>query len=535
MKRLFLFLLGLCFFRTEVCAQYFLNTILEVEGTPGSQMQLGTGILGLGDVNNDGKSDFAVSARKIGKTFVYFGGRGVLDGIPDVTLRGGDIMVMGDLNGDGKKDLVVRQRRLEGALRDSVFVYFGRDPDPLAIDTIPGLMLIGEGINTGFGEEFGSAMDIGDLNNDEFDDLVVGAKDYGLGEGRVYIFLGRTHPGDIPDFVMTGHQKRAHFGFQIHIGEINGDDVPDLLISSDSRDTLDSNIYLGRIDIYHGRSGVNFEREQYSQRLEAIKLGTENLPWFNFVDMNNDGFMDIVCPSNRLISTYVYYGRSDSIRWHPDYEIPSPDTLSYKSFPFPIDIGDVNMDGVNDFAVIAPTVGAPGVCVFLYLGSSNPVPKAVGTRCRGFVGSLAFWNIAGLGDVNGDGVNDFGATVPAEYSGGSTDGYFIIFSGNKNFTKVEGEDSMPQDFILYQNHPNPFNPTTNIQFELPVASHVSLRVYDLLGQEIRMLVQGERSAGFHTISWDGRNEWGQSVPSGVYIYKIIMSDFVHAQKMLLVR
>lgn len=102
--------------------------------------------------------------------------------------------------------------------------------------------------------------------------------------------------------------------------------------------------------------------------------------------------------------------------------------------------------------------------------------------------------------------------------------------------KGEGlEIAIPEAFALRQNYPNPFNPTTNIQFELPVASYVSLRVYDLLGQEIRMLVQGERSAGFHTVPWDGRNESGQTVPSGFYIYKIIASDFIHAQKMLLVR
>ena len=100
-----------------------------------------------------------------------------------------------------------------------------------------------------------------------------------------------------------------------------------------------------------------------------------------------------------------------------------------------------------------------------------------------------------------------------------------------------GEQSLafPEAFALKQNYPNPFNPMTTIRFDLPVGGFVTLKLYDLLGQEIRTLVNGDRPAGFHTVSWDGRNEFGSAVPSGIYLYRIITSNFVQTQRMALIR
>ncbi|HEY4613224.1 MAG TPA: FG-GAP and VCBS repeat-containing protein [Bacteroidota bacterium] len=190
-------------------AQYFLSTILEVNGTPGSGMLLGTGIIGLGDINNDGKPDFAVSTHGIGKTFIYFGGQGVLDGVPDITLRGGDNMVMGDLNGDGLKELIIHQgyyTNTPGGL-DTILVYFGKPLSPLSIDTVAGLIITSENAADGFGY----AMDIGDLNNDGFDDLVIGASYYSGEKGKVYVYLGKSQLTNIPDFVIVGEYHNTWF------------------------------------------------------------------------------------------------------------------------------------------------------------------------------------------------------------------------------------------------------------------------------------------------------------------------------------
>jgi hypothetical protein len=100
---------------------------------------------------------------------------------------------------------------------------------------------------------------------------------------------------------------------------------------------------------------------------------------------------------------------------------------------------------------------------------------------------------------------------------------------------VDGDVVTPLNFALDQNYPNPFNPETNIDYSLPVETDVSLIVYNLLGQEVKTLVNGRVAAGHHTAHWDGKNENGVNVPSGVYFYKMSTSDFTQTNKMIMVR
>jgi hypothetical protein len=95
--------------------------------------------------------------------------------------------------------------------------------------------------------------------------------------------------------------------------------------------------------------------------------------------------------------------------------------------------------------------------------------------------------------------------------------------------------SAPQSFELSQNYPNPFNPSTNIRFELPKAAMVTLSVYNSLGQEVRRLVNAQKPAGYYTIVWNGRDQQGKPVPSGIYHYRIQAGDFVATRKMVLAK
>jgi hypothetical protein len=95
--------------------------------------------------------------------------------------------------------------------------------------------------------------------------------------------------------------------------------------------------------------------------------------------------------------------------------------------------------------------------------------------------------------------------------------------------------AVPRSFALFQNHPNPFNPVTQIRVDLPKSCKVSLMVYDVLGREIIRLMTGEQTAGCYRIRWNGRDRYGKQVPSGVYFYRIEAGEFVAVRKMLLVR
>ncbi|RMF59279.1 MAG: T9SS C-terminal target domain-containing protein [Calditrichaeota bacterium] len=102
-------------------------------------------------------------------------------------------------------------------------------------------------------------------------------------------------------------------------------------------------------------------------------------------------------------------------------------------------------------------------------------------------------------------------------------------------TGIEYEASVPEDFELMQNYPNPFNPETTIQYRLPAAQTVTLSVYNIMGQRVVNLVDGLQPAGVYRVTWDGKNQFGRSVPSGVYFYKIKAGTFEARKKMLLLK
>ncbi|MCH7755739.1 T9SS type A sorting domain-containing protein [candidate division KSB1 bacterium] len=90
-------------------------------------------------------------------------------------------------------------------------------------------------------------------------------------------------------------------------------------------------------------------------------------------------------------------------------------------------------------------------------------------------------------------------------------------------------------FTLKQNYRNPFNPTTVISYHLSEGSDVELTIYNQLGQVVRTLVRGTQSAGGHRVQWDGRDDGGKQVVSGVYLYRLKGGSFIQTRTMLLLR
>ena len=95
--------------------------------------------------------------------------------------------------------------------------------------------------------------------------------------------------------------------------------------------------------------------------------------------------------------------------------------------------------------------------------------------------------------------------------------------------------SIPTEFLLGQNYPNPFNPTTNIDISIPYTGDVTLVVYNILGQQIRTLLADNMEYGFHTITWNGLDQMGQPVSSGVYFSELRAKGFRQTKKMLLLK
>ncbi|OUX30113.1 MAG: hypothetical protein CBE24_07170 [bacterium TMED264] len=97
------------------------------------------------------------------------------------------------------------------------------------------------------------------------------------------------------------------------------------------------------------------------------------------------------------------------------------------------------------------------------------------------------------------------------------------------------EDVLPEDFALHQNYPNPFNPTTQIQYDLPEDQFVNIVIYDVMGRNIRNLMNVNQTAGYHVIRWDARNDMGEGVAAGMYIYTIQAGEFNASKKMVLLK
>ena len=114
-----------------------------------------------------------------------------------------------------------------------------------------------------------------------------------------------------------------------------------------------------------------------------------------------------------------------------------------------------------------------------------------------------------------------------------------VIEGSANITGVETKDLtiiMPDQYQLMQNYPNPFNPSTTIRFQLPIKDRISLKIFDMLGREVRTLInQEDYPAGPSQIVWNGKNNAGQQVASGTYFYSLIYGNFHKTMKMSLVK
>jgi hypothetical protein len=109
----------------------------------------------------------------------------------------------------------------------------------------------------------------------------------------------------------------------------------------------------------------------------------------------------------------------------------------------------------------------------------------------------------------------------------------------KKMTPVEWEEvdqaEIPKEFELRQNYPNPFNPNTVIEYALPKSAHVTIEIYNLLGQKINVLVDEDQKVGFYRLGWDGKDKDGGELASGIYFYRIQAGDFVKCKKMIMLK
>lgn len=114
----------------------------------------------------------------------------------------------------------------------------------------------------------------------------------------------------------------------------------------------------------------------------------------------------------------------------------------------------------------------------------------------------------------------------------SSTGKFIVGTPTSN---KDGVVELPKSFVVEQNYPNPFNPTTNIRFGIPEAGFVTVKIYNMLGQEIKTLISDNLKEGYHSITWNGDDNFGNIVSGGVYLYKVSSGNNIQVKKMIFLK
>ncbi len=196
--------------------------------------------------------------------------------------------------------------------------------------------------------------------------------------------------------------------------------------------------------------------------------------------------------------------------------------------------------------IVASNGGAAASCPrkwpdYPYIGTASAEYSCIYGNGGDFTGCLT-----DDADTNGnfsldpqfcDPTGDFRLRATSPCAGAASDGGYIgAFAIGCQPTDVnDGEPAVPYRFALQQNHPNPFNPSTVIQYSLEKRSEVRLRVFNILGEVVAELVTGRQAAGEYSVEWNGINRAGRPVASGVYFYRIEAGEFTASKKMLLLK
>jgi len=511
----------------QATASYSQNTmqkIWEIKGKANGE-ELGTSVAGIGDINKDGFDDVAVCSRGLGKTFIYLGAA-IMDTTPDLTLRGGMAVAgKGDVNHDGYIDIMTSDSR-------NVYLYLGSG----IMDSVADLIFHEEG-----GEYFGGPIAfIPDFNGDGFSDILIGDITYLSYTGRVYIYLGGSLTDNQADWTKQGEAEWIYFagGDISSLDDLNGDGYSDAIIGSGWYPG--NPYYNGMVQIYFGGAIPDTICDVSTVGAKSANLFGNSVS--SLGDVNGDGYPDILVGAKGGNFAHIYYG-GPSIDTIPDV-IMLGDSLLDRGFGFAVACaGDINGDGYSDVIIGDPDAYGYMGWVRIYLGGPDMDGKPDVTIV-GHVSDFYFGqSVSSAGDVNRDGYDDvIIGSPPFHYWLEDYWGRAVIYAGNGQLTSVEETEpqrlSLPQSCVLYQNYPNPFNNSTVIRYSLSLSkpTFVELVVYNLTGEEVRVLVKQSQQGGSYETIWDGKDDTGKEVSSGLYYYELRLEDgFRWVKKLILMR
>ncbi|MCB0726276.1 MAG: FG-GAP-like repeat-containing protein [Ignavibacteria bacterium] len=327
---------------------------------------------------------------------------------------------------------------------------------------------------------------IADFDGDGFDDVVTANR----GGSNISLFKnnGNGTFGTAFNINTVGSSETA-----VMIADANNDGIQDAFIGCYGSNELV--LLLG-----DGNGGFNF----------SSRTPLNGAPWAIVVgDINGDGNVDVAaCLSSANRIGIVFGDGAGGLGTVTNY-------LS-GSFPLAIDIGDV--DGDNDLDIISSQYAGADFRVFENTGNGVLSTTPVILPSSGSGSCITVHDRDNDGDLDLSGIDEV------------DDLLFIFNNGPGPLGINTSSNETPDGFYLGQNYPNPFNPTTNLEFGISDFGFVSLKIYDVLGNEVANLINETRQPGIYKAEWNGNNN-----ASGVYYYELIAGNFKETKRMLLLK
>ena len=404
--------------------QYNINPNVVLTGQPSEWF--GYSVSGAGDVNQDGYDDVIIGAvyndaKYQGHAYLYFGGSS-MDSSPDLVLTGensncqfgNSVSDAGDVNHDGYDDVLVGERESTGA----AYIYFGG----ASMDAVADVVIRGSAYLDWAGSAVSSA---GDVNNDGYDDVIVGMSGFSSNPERACIYLGGAGMDNAADVVMKIANDETWNFFARSVskaGDVNGDGFDDVIIGAENIDS-----HTGRAYLYFGGSTMD-------STADIILTGQAVNDYFGHSvsdagDMNGDGYGDVIIGAYGYNQStgrvFVFYGGPDMDNT-ADLVMTGEDRWNY----FGVSVsgaGDVNNDGLDDCLVGASKAYSSVGRSYNYNGGRTSYDYA-NNRMTGFSIYNFGAKVKSAGDVNDDGYDDF---IVVEYIlFTSTGRVFIYFGGD---------------------------------------------------------------------------------------------------------